>query len=193
MSDRNEGTFVPAPQSRCVMCGHPDRKQLDDDLICRRRTQSTIAASIGVNPSAVSRHLRNHVLPNMANELVTGDGVVTQVTQELDRLYGQAGMLMGMALGSGDLRMARDFFRERRQVLELVLKFAERMPAEGLKRMMDQTAEGSDRNADQLREELYARFAVLDERRKAREADALAEMERQQEARRKSDKMGGYQ
>ncbi|HSR44331.1 MAG TPA: hypothetical protein VLT15_03755 [Acidimicrobiia bacterium] len=184
MSDRKEGTFVPAPQSRCVMCGHPDRQQLDDDLICRRRTQSAIAASLGIHPSAVSRHLNNHTIPNLANKIVTDGAAVTQVGDELDRLYNQARLLMGLALGAGDLRMARDFFREQLNVLELELKFAERMPEHGLKRIIDQTAEGRDRSAEQLREDLYARFASLDEKRKIREAAAVAEMERQQEEKR---------
>ena len=66
--------------------------------------------------------------------------------------------------------MARDFFRERRQVLELILRTAERATEDGLKRLLDQTAEGQDRSTEQLREDLYARFASLDKREKQRKA-----------------------
>lgn len=77
--------------------------------------------------------------------------------------------------------MARDFFRERRQVLELVLRTAERATEDGLKRLLDQTAEGQDRSTEQLREDLYARFASLDKREKQRKARAEEEVERQRQ------------
>lgn len=71
-----------------------------------------------------------------------------------------------------------------RVLLDATLKLTDTVERlEGREAAQGQSEESSDRSAEQLREDLYARFDQLDERRKQRELAAVEEMERQRRER----------
>ncbi len=105
--------------SRCTLCNHPDRDDIDRDLALGIRSQAEIAELVGIHPSAVSRHYRNHARPRlaMAGGVDVGDTPVGDLVAEHDRLYRITLGVLAQALARDDLRLARDMIAEARKQL----------------------------------------------------------------------------
>ena len=108
--------------SRCTICNHPDRDDIDRDLALGTRSQAEIAETLGVHPSTVSRHYRRHAQPNLAMTIVTetSDIAVGHLVAEHDRLHGLSLQVLAGALADGDLRLARDMIAETRKLLVVI-------------------------------------------------------------------------
>lgn len=75
---------------RCSICSRPDREDLDRDLVLRRRTQAEVALIVGVDRSTVSRHVKNHVLPRLAETVLveTTDVAFGNLVETFERIHG---------------------------------------------------------------------------------------------------------
>jgi hypothetical protein len=105
--------------SRCTLCNHPDRDDIDRDLAHGIRSQAEIAELVGIHPSAVSRHYNNHARPRLAmvGAVDVGDTPVGDLVAEHDRLYRITIGVLTQALARDDLRLARDMIAEIRKQL----------------------------------------------------------------------------
>jgi hypothetical protein len=73
---RNTHPTGRSDENRCTVCNHPEAEAFDRDLTLGRRTQAGVARVVGVHPSTVSRHRRNHTLPRMAMAVATESRLV---------------------------------------------------------------------------------------------------------------------
>lgn len=119
---RNNSPSGHSQQSRCTVCNHPDRDAIDRDLTLGARTQAEIAELVGVHPSTVSRHYRNHAQPRLATSMATDTSniVLGNLIAEHDRLHGIALEILARALADGDLRLGRDMVAEIRKLLVVI-------------------------------------------------------------------------
>ena len=119
---RNNPTSGRSQESRCSVCRHPDRDAIDRDLTLGVRTQADVARLVGVHPSTVSRHYRNHAQPRLATSMATDTNkiVLGNVIAEHDRLHGIELEILARALAGGDLRLARDMVAEIRKLLVVI-------------------------------------------------------------------------
>lgn len=69
----------------CAFCTHSDRQKLEEALIKREKTQSDIAAILGIDQSRVSRHMREHINSQKPDSHRIDD-LVKQITALQDRL-----------------------------------------------------------------------------------------------------------
>ena len=115
--------------SGCSVCRHPDREDLDRSLVLKRRTQADVARIVGVDRSTVSRHVKNHVMPTLAQGVLmeTKDAAIGNITEAFDRTYGQTQELYERASAKDDLRLAATMLDQQRRILELVVKYASAM------------------------------------------------------------------
>jgi hypothetical protein len=54
------------PGRKCLLCTHPKREALNEAIAMGKLTMTEVAAKVGVNKSAVSRHFSRHLQPAMA-------------------------------------------------------------------------------------------------------------------------------
>ena len=84
----NDRNIVRTAGTRCSLCSRPDRDDLDRDLVLQKKTQTEVAQLVGVDRSSVSRHVKNHLQPQIASEILLGEEFsVMNVVEELDRIY----------------------------------------------------------------------------------------------------------
>ncbi len=144
MSNTNQ-TLAPIDVSRCSVCRHPDREELDRSLVLRRRTQAEVARIVGVDRSTVSRHVSNHVMPTLAQGVMmeTKDVAIGNVVEAFDRTYGQTQVLYERAMAGGDLRLAATMLDQQRRILETVVRYASKMGQSSLQDVIgrDQASE----------------------------------------------------
>lgn len=53
----------------CTLCSHEERYEFDRALVLKQVTQVQVARQIGCSKMSVSRHFRNHLLPEMGDLL----------------------------------------------------------------------------------------------------------------------------
>jgi len=90
---------------------------------CRHIAWGELGARVvGVHPSTVSLHRRNHTLPRMAMAVATESTEIASASlvREHDRAYGLALMVLENALAQDDLRLARDMITEIRKLLVVI-------------------------------------------------------------------------
>lgn len=108
----------------CRICTHADREQIDRALL-GSEGQIAIAARYGIAQSSVSRHLRLHLAPTIANRL----GRYEDIDVERLRSWG-TGLLEEALLGAvkarnaGDAVQHRAYLGEARKAVELLAKLA---------------------------------------------------------------------
>ena len=127
--NRTNYTLGSVDASRCSVCRHPNREDLDRALVLKRKTQADVARLVGVDRSAVSRHVRNHVMPALAQGVMMDakDVAIGNIVEAFDRTYGQTQVLYEMAMASGDLRLAATMLDQQRRILEIVVRHASKM------------------------------------------------------------------
>jgi hypothetical protein len=115
--NRNTSLVGRSNSSRCTLCNHPDRDDIDRDLALGIRSQAEIAELVRIHPSAVSRHYTNHARPRlaMAGDVDVGDTPVGDLVAEHDRLYRITLGVLAQALARDDLRLVRDMITEARK------------------------------------------------------------------------------
>ena len=107
----------------CKCCTHPNRAELDRELLANRRPYRSIAQHFAVSADSVFRHQRDH-LPKL---LVQAEGAkdIAQADDLLAQLKGlneKARELAAKAEGAGDYRTALMAIRELTRLLELTAK-----------------------------------------------------------------------
>ena len=128
MSSTNH-TLGRIDASRCSVCRHPDREELDKALVLKRMTQSDVARRVGVDRSTVSRHIKNHLMPTLASGVLmeTKDVAIGSIAEAFDHNYAQSQVLYERAVESGDLRLAATLLDHQRRVLEIIVRYASKM------------------------------------------------------------------
>lgn len=109
---------------RCNICTHPEREHIDRALL-GSDGQIAIAAKWNMAQSSVSRHLRLHLAPHVANMV----GRYEQI--DVERLRAWTNGILELALigalkaeGRGDAAAERGFLSEARKAIELQAKLA---------------------------------------------------------------------
>ncbi len=149
--------------SRCSVCSHPDREDPDPALVLKRKTQADVARIVGVDRSPVSRHVKNHVMPTLAQGVVmeTKDVAIGSIVEAFDRTYEQTQVLYERAMNSGDLSLAATMLDQQRRILEIVARYASKMGQATLQDVIgnDQAAERA--HMEQIRANLIERLDDL--------------------------------
>ena len=165
MSNTNQ-TLAPIDVSRCSVCRHPDREELDRSLVLRRRTQAEVARIVGVDRSTVSRHVSNHVMPTLAQGVMmeTKDVAIGNVVEAFDRTYGQTQVLYERAMAGGDLRLAATMLDQQRRILETVVRYASKMGQSSLQDVIGRDQASEFAYYDGIRADLLERLREIQER-----------------------------
>jgi len=148
---------------RCSICRHPDREDLDRDLVLKKRTQSEVAQMVGVDRSTVSRHMKNHVLPTLAEAVMlkSTDVALGNILEAFDMMYAEGWRLYHLALASGDLKLAHSLLVDQRKLLEVVVRYASQMKGANLQDIIGRDEAADARHYESVREELVAKLENL--------------------------------
>lgn len=107
----------------CTVCRHPRRAEFDAALSSGAMTQSAIAREIGCSPSIVSRHRKNHILPEVkrqiADDPVLGD---VDLVVELRGLFLRMKGHLARAEEADNWQAIRAFHSEARGDLETLAR-----------------------------------------------------------------------
>lgn len=154
--------------SRCSVCRHPDREELDKALVLKRMSQSEVARRVGVDRSTVSRHVKNHVMPALARGVLmeTKDVAIGSLTEAFDRNYAESQALYERAVHSGDLRLAASLLKHQLRLLETVVRYASKMSQATLQEVVGMDPEADREYYDGLKQDLLERLDALHERNK---------------------------
>jgi hypothetical protein len=165
MSNTNQ-TLAPIDVSRCSVCRHPDREELDRSLVLKRKTQTEVARIVGVDRSTVSRHVKNHTMPALAQGVMmdTKDVAIGNVVEAFDRTYGQTQVIYEMAATGGDLRLAATMLDQQRRILESVIKYASKMGQATMQDIIGHNEAAERAHMEQVRSDLLERLDELQER-----------------------------
>lgn len=152
--------------SRCSVCRHPDREDIDRDLVLKRRSQSEVARLVGVDRSTVSRHVKNHVMPKLAESvpIETKDVALGTIIDEFSRVYAESWVTYERANVSGDLRIAASVLDQQRRLLEVMVRYAEKMKGATLDGIIENSEEAEWRHYEEIRRGLNAKLDDLAER-----------------------------
>ena len=114
---------------RCSICSRPDGEDLDRDLVLRRRTQAEVALIVGVDRSTVSRHVKNHVLPRLAETVLveTTDVAFGNLVETFERIHAEYWRLYLMAEAAGDVKLAHSILNDMRKLVEMLVRYAPKM------------------------------------------------------------------
>ena len=130
----NDRNIVRTAGTRCSLCSRPDRDDLDRDLVLQKKTQTEVAQLVGVDRSSVSRHVKNHLQPQIASEILLGEEFsVMNVVEELDRIYGRRQLAIERAGMAGDARLERDLLNSQQRLLFDVVKAVTQLGEGGLR------------------------------------------------------------
>jgi hypothetical protein len=105
------------------VCNHPQREELDAALIGGTITQADVARVVGCSRSSVSRHYRNHLLPEASGELREDPELVDiDLLSELKGLYSRIKTHLDRAEQADNWKAIRAFHSEARQDLTLLAR-----------------------------------------------------------------------
>lgn len=152
--------------SRCSVCRHPDREALDRDLILKRLSQSEVARRVGVDRSTVSRHVKNHVVPALAQGILmdTKDIAIGSLTEAFDRNYAESQSLYERAVQSGNLRLAASLLNHQLRLLETVVRYASKMGQATLQDVIGRDPAADLEYHQGIKKDLLSRLDLLAER-----------------------------
>ncbi len=112
---------------RCTVCDHPDREEIDRQLVCGTPYR-IIADRFSLSFGAVARHKDNHIPATLAqahdaDEVAQGDDLLAQVKG----LQAEAQDILTEARAAGDLKTALQGIGKARDCLELLFKVEGRL------------------------------------------------------------------
>ena len=142
--------------SRCSICRRPDREDLDRDLVLRRRTQAEVALIVGVDRSTVSRHVKNHVLPRLAETVLveTTDVAFGNLVETFERIHAEYWRLYFMAEAAGDVKLAHSILNDIRKLVEVLVRYAPKMKGANLQDLIGVDEAAQRRDMEQLDKDL---------------------------------------
>jgi hypothetical protein len=167
MSNTNH-TLARIDTSRCSVCRHPDREELDRSLVLKRRTQAEVARIVGVDRSTVSRHVKSHTMPALAQGVMmdTKDIAIGNVVEAFDRTYGQTQVIYEMAVARADGRLAMQALDQQRRILELVVRYASKMGQATMQDIIGHDEAAERAHMEEVRADLLQRLNDLQARHK---------------------------
>lgn len=120
--------------TRCAVCNHPEREAFEKDLALDRTTAAEVARRVGCNRSTVTRHLKNHLLPELRESYQASAEPELKhldVLAEMKELYGRMKQHLAHAEAAKDWQAIRGFHAEARKDLELLAKLLGELQQEG--------------------------------------------------------------
>ena len=155
---------VDAP--RCSICRHPDREDFDRALVLKRVTQADVARRVGVDRSTVSRHVKNHVLPNLVQTVIleTKEVAIGNIAEAIDRTYGETQEVYERAMAEGDLRLAAQMLDQQRRIYDVIMRYSSKMGHATLQDLVGRNEEAERAYYESVREGLIERLDDLAER-----------------------------
>ena len=120
--------------TRCAVCNHPEREAFEKDLALERTTAADVARVIGCNRSTVTRHVQNHLLPELRQSYQANAEPELKhldVLAEMKELYGRMKGHLAAAEQGDDWQAVRGFHAEARKDLELLAKLLGELQQEG--------------------------------------------------------------
>ena len=112
---------------RCTVCDHPQRDEIDMQLVCGGSYRD-IAGQFNLSKTAVSRHKESHIPAALveaqdAGEVAQADDLLAQVKA----LQAEAQSILGEARSAGDLKTALMGIGKAKECLELLFKVEGRL------------------------------------------------------------------
>ncbi len=109
---------------RCTICDHPDREEIDNELV-EGKPYRSIAKRFNVSAPATLRHKRSHlpaklILAKKAKEAASADRILANVC----KLKSRTERIFRKAEKAEDHRIALSAIRELRNTIELLAKLA---------------------------------------------------------------------
>ena len=165
MSNSNNA-LARVDTSRCSVCRHPDREDLDRDLVLKRKTQAEVARIVGVDRSTVSRHVKSHTMPALAQGVLmdTKDVAIGNVAEAFDRTHGQTHVIYEMAVADGDGRLAMQALDQQRRILELVVRYGSKMGYMTMQDIIGNDEAAERAHMEQMKVDLLKRLSDMQER-----------------------------
>ena len=154
--NRTNHTPKAAVVPRCSICRRPDREDLDRDLVLRRRTQAEVALIVGVDRSTVSRHVKSHVLPRLAEAVLveTTDVAFGNLVETFERIHAEYWRLYFMAEAAGDVKLAHSILNDIRKLVEVLVRYAPKMKGANLQDLIGLDEAAQRREMEQLDKDL---------------------------------------
>lgn len=133
-------------------------EDLDRDLVLRRRTQAEVALIVGVDRSTVSRHVKNHVLPRLAEAVLveTTDVAFGNLVEIFERIHAEYWRLYFMAEAAGDVKLAHSILNDIRKLVEVLVRYAPKMKGANLQDLIGVDEAAQRREMEQLDKALLA-------------------------------------
>ncbi len=120
--------------TRCAVCNHRKRESFEKALVLERTTAADVARTIGCNRSTVTRHLRNHLIPEMRHSYLANAEPELKnidVLVEMTELYRRMKTHLASAEEAEDWQAIKGFHAEARKDLELLAKLLGELQQEG--------------------------------------------------------------
>lgn len=120
--------------TRCVVCNHRKRESFEKALVLERTTAADVARVIGCNRSAVTRHVKNHLIPEMRQSYMANaepELKSIDVLEEMTELYRRMKTHLANAEEAQDWQAIKGFHAEARKDLELLAKLLGELQQEG--------------------------------------------------------------
>jgi AcrR family transcriptional regulator len=120
--------------TRCAVCNHPERESFEKQLALERTSAADVARIIGCNRSTVTRHLRNHLIPEMRQSYQANaepELKALDVLAEMRELYARMKQHLADAEAAKDWQAIKSFHSEARKDLELLAKLLGELQQEG--------------------------------------------------------------
>jgi hypothetical protein len=119
-----------------------------------------VALIVGVDRSTVSRHVKNHVLPRLAETVLveTTDVAFGNLVETFERIHAEYWRLYFMAEAAGDVKLAHSILNDIRKLVEVLVRFAPKMKDANLQDLIGRDEAAEFRHYEQVREELVAKL-----------------------------------
>jgi len=121
-------------KSRCIVCSHPDRLEIDKALLAGSKTYREIEAEYKISRSAISRHVqKGHISAQVAKAHEAKQvSEACSLLEQVQDLQSTANRILKDAESKKDLRGACVAIREVRSILELLAKMTGELQGEGV-------------------------------------------------------------
>ena len=117
-----------------------------------------MALIVGVDRSTVSRHVKNHVLPRLAEAVLveTTDVAFGNLVEIFERIHAEYWRLYFMAEAAGDVKLAHSILNDIRKLVEVLVRYAPKMKGANLQDLIGVDEAAQRREMEQLDKALLA-------------------------------------
>ncbi len=108
---------------KCKICSRDDTAEVDRMILDGFVSQRDVAKHVGCSAACVSRHKKNHILPDLAIQLSKGEfDPAIDILSELRKQFGMVKRKRDLADGTGNIPVFLSLAAESRRDLELYAK-----------------------------------------------------------------------